>query len=492
MIRLTPLLLLVGVTMALFLLPSQSKALAEILNIKTKFGAFGDGLHNDHNAFAAAAAYINNKKGNCILEIPTGTYKVGKQQKVSTPGNVRYLGENVFDLNGCTGVEIRCSNSTPAVIKFDDGMYFGTFSSNGRPISHPLPYTNTQDLSAPGNLFNLMYCNDITIKNIALNGNFYSGKVNIGGKYGDTDWQVYHTAISIIESNRIRVQQTNIDRFGLDGVYLSGGKNVRIQQCNITFCGRQGISWVSGDSLLVENTNINSIGKGLIGSSPAAGIDIEPNSNASCTNGIFNQVRIENCSGQCVVSDLSSGVAQHMTFTKCTFINTTNWSILVRNKDFVFRNCAITGCIVHACSAQNWADATKFISCNFNQCNQGKVGFYKWMVNIQQFTRVLFDSCTFTGYSKKLIHLTGSLPNMDARPIIRNCSFRFRGHISQLKEELAGDNTVAEFSNINMKNNTFYFNPYDSRIYGLESCVDSGNGWNVQVNIISKKAFCTN
>lgn len=486
------LLVLMASVMALSLLPARAKAVAEILNLKTKFGAFGDGVHNDHNAFTAAAAYINNKKGNCILEIPSGTYRVGKQQKMTSPGNTRYMGENVFDLNGCTAVEIRGIGTTPAIIKFDDGMYFGTFSANGQPISHPLPYTNSQDLSAPGNLFNLMYCNNITIKNLVLNGNFYTGKVNIGGKYGDHGWQIYHTAVSIIESNRIQVQQTNIDRFGLDGFYISGGKNFRIQQCNITFCGRQGISWVSGDSLLVENTNINGIGKGLVGSSPASGIDIEPNSGSSCTRGFFNLVRIENCAGQCVVSDLTGAPAEHMLFNKCTFINTTNWSILVRNKDFTFRNCMITGCIVHACSAQNWADATKFISCNFNQCNRGQVGFYKWLVNIQQFTRVLFDSCTFTGYSKKLIHLTGSLPLMDARPIIRNCSFRFRGLISQLREELAGDNTVAEFSNLVLKNNTFYFNPYDSRIYGLGSCIDAGNGWNVQINVISKKGYCAN
>lgn len=50
-------------------------------NIKTDFGAKSDGSTDDHIAFRKAAKFINERKGNTVLEIPAGTYMVGQLLK---------------------------------------------------------------------------------------------------------------------------------------------------------------------------------------------------------------------------------------------------------------------------------------------------------------------------------------------------------------------------------------------------------------------------
>ncbi|MFZ1529039.1 MAG: glycosyl hydrolase family 28-related protein [Ferruginibacter sp.] len=66
----------------LFLLPFfclYSNAQVEYKNIKTDFGARGNGKLSDHAAFRRAAAYINKRKGNVVLFIPKGTYLLGQR-----------------------------------------------------------------------------------------------------------------------------------------------------------------------------------------------------------------------------------------------------------------------------------------------------------------------------------------------------------------------------------------------------------------------------
>ena len=462
----------------------------EKLDIKKNFGAKGDGIHNDQNAFNAAANYINRKKGNCILEIPNGTYLVGYQRLEKGSNYSRHIGETVFKLMNCRHVIIHCSGTLPAQIKYADGFYFGTFDQHDQIVHHKLPYKDEVDVSLAGYLFYFEQCDDIQIVNLHLNGNINSGNMHIGGEFGDHGWQIYHTGITFVASSHMLIKKVSIENFGLDAIYLVSGKNILIQQCHLFKCGRQGFSWIGGDSVRMENTRIEQIGKGLISSSPAAGIDIEPSGSENCTHGLFNDVSIEQCAGECLVSDRAENRCEHMQFNRCRFINSSNWSILTRNKDFNFNHCLFTGCVTDAYAASNWKDATKFISCSFNQCSDGQIGYYKWLINIQKLPRVLFDSCTFNAYSKKLIHLTAVSNLEDEKPIIQNCHFVFNGTTEQLQEELAGDNTVAEFGFCILRNNVFKINPGLQRIYGLPTCTVDNKGARIQPLIITQTASC--
>lgn len=62
---------------------SINSSLQVVKNIKTDFGAMGDGITNDQQAFNNAANFINNNvvngiTGNVKLIIPGGIYLVGE------------------------------------------------------------------------------------------------------------------------------------------------------------------------------------------------------------------------------------------------------------------------------------------------------------------------------------------------------------------------------------------------------------------------------
>ena len=147
---------------------SQNKIL--FLNLKTDFGAKGDGKTNDQQAFEKAAKFISNRKiienkitfrGNVKLFIPAGVYIVGNQKnligKIDTSNSNYYKfgDDNYSDMTGCyQGVPafIFYSNiasekiknvtiygdSNKTVIKFKDKMYFGTFDPQTGAIPNNL------------------------------------------------------------------------------------------------------------------------------------------------------------------------------------------------------------------------------------------------------------------------------------------------------------------------------------------------------------------
>ena len=136
---------------------AQNKML--LLNLKTDFGAKGDGKTNDQQAFEKAAKFICNRKiienkityrGNVKLFIPAGIYIVGYQKnligKIDTANNNYYKfgDDNYSDMIGCyQGVPafifysndatekvknvIICGDSNKTIIRFKDKMYFGAF-----------------------------------------------------------------------------------------------------------------------------------------------------------------------------------------------------------------------------------------------------------------------------------------------------------------------------------------------------------------------------
>ena len=90
---------------------------------------------------------------------------------------------------------------------------------------------------------------------------------------------------------------------------------------------------------------------------------------------------------------------------------------------------------------------------------------------MQQCTRVLFDSCEFRGFSKKLIHLT-SPADKNTASRVAHCQFYYEGLPEALKKNLSGDNTIAEFGFCQLEDNLFYIDPNTLRIFGLPSCFD--------------------
>src|SRR5690348_18315380 len=66
-----------------------------------QFGARGDGLTNDTDAFAAMAAYINRHGGGTIA-LQATTYLVGKQAPDPTQAGYYLAAAKIMHFDGCT------------------------------------------------------------------------------------------------------------------------------------------------------------------------------------------------------------------------------------------------------------------------------------------------------------------------------------------------------------------------------------------------------
>ncbi|MGP9517101.1 right-handed parallel beta-helix repeat-containing protein, partial [Psychrobacter sp. AOP42-A1-21] len=115
--------------------------------------------------------------------------------------------------------------------------------------------------------------------------------------------------IGILGSQNVTIENVNIQDFRGDGVYIgeSQGASEDITLYNIVSDNntRQGITIVDGDGIDI----INSVFKNTNGSTPAAGINIEPNNGDLVTNvNIISSQSLNNEEYGLVISERASGV----------------------------------------------------------------------------------------------------------------------------------------------------------------------------------------
>jgi len=251
-----------------------------VKNIIKDFGAKGNGIADDHAAFEAAANFFNKRGGCGKLIIPYGLYKVGKQV-VDTPK--RFInGANVIYLDNVSNVSIEGvvnKQGQYPLIKYDNGLYYGAFYNDKEKFALPkcTPTTRNFDIKFAAQVGGAVYINnstDVSIKNIELDGNL--DNMILGGNWGDVGRQLFHVGIFMNEGRNIRLQNIHVHHFALDGLENIGANNLFFENVVTEYNGRQGFSWVDGDSLIAKNCKFNHTGRMSIHSSPAAGIDIEP------------------------------------------------------------------------------------------------------------------------------------------------------------------------------------------------------------------------
>ncbi len=346
------------------------------INIK-KFGAKGDGKTNDHQAFINAANYINQIGQNVTLIIPYGTYLIGQQ----IPDNTWLLkGIDAISLNNCSDINIigQTQNGKKPILKYIDNLYFGAFQqTNGSFTPQCTPASNQMNKRIScyiGSTFNFDKCNNITVKNLELDGN-QNGMI-IGGFYGDKGRQLGHRGFQLINCNQINISNMNIHHFGLDGITITSSNYINIDNIQANYNGRQGLSWVDGDNITCTNSQFNYTGRSRIFSAPGAGIDIEPEGKKNLNNGSFINCKFIGNAGCGVLNYRNNYLGNNMIFTNCTIAGLYNWALWVQGTKFKFNNCKIYGHIAHAVSkndAKSTDDFTTFDNCYFsNVYNQNK------------------------------------------------------------------------------------------------------------------------
>src|SRR5436305_1857429 len=150
---------------------SQFVSGAMVVKDIKSFGAKGDGVTNDHEAFRRAADFFNKNGGNGKLIISSGTYIVGMQKfnRNSTTEPV-YAGSDVLHFENVKNFIIE--GSPGAIIKYAPGLHYGSFDpSTGLPNNNGNNFFQRSYLGTIGNAISFTNSRNIIIRNLELNGN---------------------------------------------------------------------------------------------------------------------------------------------------------------------------------------------------------------------------------------------------------------------------------------------------------------------------------
>lgn len=414
-----------------------------------QFGAKGDGITNDNEAFVKAAEYIQNKGGNITLNIPTGTYIVGAQYSSDT----YFLeGKNLMNFQNIKNVHIKgipSKNGKLPAIKYKDGLYFGTFYNEGihkgKPKCTPTANNyNKKEAAYIGSCIATTQCTNITISNIEIDGN-QNGMI-IGGFYGDKGRQLNHRGLYLTYSNNITIKNCYFHHLALDGIELSATNNTTIENIRSEYNGRQGISWVGGKGLTIKNSKFNYTGCAKIASAPCAGIDIEPESGANIENGYFENCEFMYNVGVGILNDRNSHIGINMTYKNCTILGYHNFALWVMGKNFKFYNCKIYGHITHALQikdASSTNEFTYFENCFLSNVYKKQItkAVSKYLLEFNN-QRVNFKKCNIIAKGVGTIwHSSPKQPNI-SNSIFENTTFT-----SDLEENYHASTSGVDFFN---------------------------------------------
>ena len=346
------------------------------LNLKTDFGAKGDGKTNDTAAFSAAAERIN-KLGKGKLFIPKGTYIVGRQFHIDNQFPY-YQNDTIFEVDYVNNLIIEGEKGT--VIKMADNMRFGSFDKYTGDKYDPFIFSfvkkefwNKEYRATPGHIFNIQNSENIIIRNLEINGNLE--KYIIGGQFGDTGYQADGTGLRLRGNKYIVVDNIYTHHNPLDGFYIAAPKATfyddqsendphLVTKLISEYNGRQGFSWTGGKGIIMLNSKLNHTGKSKISSKPGNGIDIEPQS-STCFNGYFENIEVTNNTGA-GIGHGGNLLRRNIEFKNAYIRGTTNYPIYLSGEKIQFTNCKIYGSIGKPrLFSSNPSSTTIFSNCIF-------------------------------------------------------------------------------------------------------------------------------
>jgi hypothetical protein len=379
------------------------------------FGAKGDGVTNDTEAFQRLSQALSDNGGGTV-QLRRAVYIVGAQRRGVLPNETAYVPSGILGATGCTKPLNILGNG--AVLRAAPGLRYGTFDrKTGAATHNKMPFLDNTQMAIPyWAMIGISECiGPVLISDIELDGNMRS--LRIGGPYGDTGRQIPGNGILLINNRgdeivrNVHSHHQPLDGMmidGLDSVAAARGVTRRIENLRAEYNGRQGVSLIGGRGYVFVNSKFNHTGRGGIASAPGAGVDIE------AENGKTNRdYRFENCEfidnfGCGMVAD--SGDSEGATFTGCTFIGTTAWTVWPCKPRFRFSKCRFVGALVRAHGDDDPQRAAQFHDCSFRDDPKlsptGKVyvgGEYGPIADLSNSKNVLFNRCSFTLTHKGLL-----------------------------------------------------------------------------------------
>jgi hypothetical protein len=421
-------------------------------DLKKDFGAVGDGKANDQLAFERAAEFFNKRAQTpastapAVLTIPRGVYLVGRQDAA---GN----SSDVLKLVNCRNLTIQGADSATTEVRYASGLRYGAFD----PATHK-PYeaaaaffTDPNYAARIGTFLVLQGCEGVEVSGLAVNGS--AATLAVGGHWGDTGIQLPADGIFITDSRRITLRRLALHHFGRDGIQVLNHlaksvdspvrENIVLENSTFNYNGRQGLSITGVNGLRAVNCSfshtgrvkIAALGKALV-SAPAAGVDLEPQ-DGFVTNVQFDNCRFVDNAGQGLVADRPGGDhpenTRNVVVANSLIWGITNWSVWVSQPGYLFQNCRIYGAFVHGCRAARPADATRFVSCTFeDRPYHGQTAYGIFMLHSDGAARYMsFTDCRFVGTRSYLLWAIVAKPFDSERPDtasffhLRRCTFLY-------------------------------------------------------------------
>ncbi len=388
------------------------------------FGAKGDGVTNDSDAFISMSNYCQTNKIKKII-LSNKTYIVGKQ----ITGGINYLtGQNIISLNNLDSLII---DGNGAVLKIENSLKYGSFDpSTGLAYNPIMPFYNSNYIASLGAIISIINCNNINISNFTIDGN--SENLILGGEWGDTGRQIHAYGIYLQNNNNVKLSNIGTIKLALDGILISNSvtefgvtqKKHLLENVYTSKNGRQGLTWTGGNNLTCINCTFSETGQNGIISSPAAGVDIESEGGNIIENGTFINCIIADNKGVGVVSD--GGDTQNLHFIDSKFYGTDNVAIWLKNRNITLSNCLIAGGGFNCYNADNESDKTKFLNCKFSADEKynGKDADYQ---------NALFDFTGQNPYFSNCAFITNN-PNVglpiSTNATYFNCFFKQNGNTS--------------------------------------------------------------
>jgi Secretion system C-terminal sorting domain len=328
--------------------PSSKKSILD-------FGANPTDQSDDTWAFIKAGRYFSNQWdingkpltagqinvdytiNSAELEIPGGTYYVGRQIDLTNHANpaaitygqvfepsvtpvaaTAFIQSNAFgtvntlsyfrygfeliDLVNVNKLAIKGIGTVKPVIKYNDGLRIGYFDSAGNGHFWPSDtmYLDYGYQCSIGSFINAHNCKNISVSNLEIDGantpfNAATGKGTIyNGGYGPSFIQAGGSGVFLSNTRDVTLQYLDIHHMTLDGLifndyYRNPAVYTGTQELSNLFADnlvcdnnrRQGFSWIGGKKIFVSNSKFNNTSRSvtsvpLAAGNPAAGIDIEP------------------------------------------------------------------------------------------------------------------------------------------------------------------------------------------------------------------------
>lgn len=391
------------------------------------YGATGGGIDddNDHFAFNRIANVVKtSNKNHFTIHIPDDDYIVG-YQTFTTGTGWKYTDVLNIDFAQMTNKHV-LMKSDSARIKIKDNMRYGVFhKTTGEPFETVMPwypgtasYAQTGSIAASvgigctiivGNIKTFVFSGDID-----LDGNM--ANCVLGGKYGDTGWQVSAYGMRIGRVERFSIENIKTHDHCLDGLYIAGCNSQTTPDIfnpdyrgivgNVQSLrnGRQGCSFTGGQNISFYDCNFADIALPTfkVQSMPKSCFDIEAEVNP-IRNARFYNCFFGDAPSSSLVADNRDTKNVH--FYSCRFVNSLGVTAWVRKPQFKFFNCYFNGYMEGQYATEIESDRTLYEQCEFtddpvvnpNFKDYGRYSINSWGAN------PIFNDCIINLYKSGFV-----------------------------------------------------------------------------------------